>query len=254
MRDYMSSMASFINGNMPVDTQAFQVSGFDPEYARIYSNNSASALSDALRSNFPTVTALIGEENAKHLARKYRESHPVTRRTLVGYGEGFPDFITAQLTLHKLPYLYSFSKLDRAWTQAHIASDTQPLTLQNLGDILERDGQLETHRVFLTPDAQLVELNWPVFDIWVKLRLGHEMSESIALEETPQQVLVWRNNNEVMYIRLAPEECAFLNAISKGQTLGEALNTAILSSPDGDVSTLLPKMVEAEIFKGNPDA
>lgn len=257
MKTYMQAMADSIVGTAPLDVQAFENTGFDPKFVRVYNNNSASALRDALLGNYPSVTTLIGDEYASALARIYRETDRTTRRTLVGYGERFPELIGTHLDKHNLPYLQSFARLDRAWTQAHIAPDSDTLVMQDLANIVSDGGDLEGQTLSLKPDVKLVELDWSVLDIWSKLRQGEEISEAMELSQTPGQALVWRYQNEVISRRLTTDESAFIKAILQDKPLAEALNLAILALPDGDVTTLLPRMVEAEIFqplKGDIDA
>ncbi|PHR91232.1 MAG: hypothetical protein COA69_12015 [Robiginitomaculum sp.] len=257
MKSYMKAMADSIVGTGPLDVEAFENTGFDPKFVRVYSNNSASALRGALLSNYPSVTTLIGDEYASALARIYRETDRTTRRTLVGYGERFPELIGAHLDKHNLPYLQSFARLDRAWTQAHIAPDSATLVMQDLANIVGAGADLESQTLSLKPDVKLVDLDWPVLGIWSKLRQNEAISEAMELNQNPEQALVWRYQNEVISRSLSAGEFAFITAILQDKPLGEALNLAIVALPDGDVTTLLPKMVEAEIFQpltGDTDA
>ena len=91
---------------------------------RVYRNGFLRACVEALRAGYPSVERLVGEERFPALARPYVEAHPPRVASLVEYGEHFPRFIEDARDTHRLDYLASFAKLDRAWSEVWFAEDT----------------------------------------------------------------------------------------------------------------------------------
>lgn len=239
MQDYMQSMASTLNGtNAPAHPH------IDPKLVRVYRNNSVSAFADVLRANFMSVEALVGREYFSALALKFIENYPYQKRTLIGYGSGFAK----TLEDHKLPYLSSFARLDRAWTQAHIATDTTSLELESFVKSLGPDGDLLGQSLSPKPDVQVITNQWPVYNIWAKLRDSQELGESIEMEPMEEHVLLWRLDNEVIHKTLSEREFTFINAVFKQNTLGQASALAQEITPELDINTMLIGMMNAGIF------
>ena len=176
------------------------------------------------------------------------DNYPTNQRTLIGYGARFNQIIADYETEHKLPYLTSFATLDRAWTCAHIAADTQDLEMESLAQVLAQGGDLEAQHLTLSPHAQLIRNHWPVFHIWTKLREDHELGETIQMQEKPEYILVWRFDGEVMYRQLDPTEFTFINSLNSGNTLGQATEDALHIQPNINISELLAGMVSAQLF------
>ena len=54
---------------------------------------------------------------------------------LVDYGEEFPDFLATFEPAAELPYLSDVARLDRFWTQAHVAADQTPIAAADIDGI-----------------------------------------------------------------------------------------------------------------------
>ncbi len=248
MHKYMQAMSEVITGANPGALTHAEIDSFDPKFANVYRNNSASAFGDVLKANYPSILALVGADFFAHLSRAYMDNYPTNQRTLIGYGARFDQIITDYETEHKLPYLTSFAILDRAWTYAHIAEDTQALEMESLAQVLAQNGDLEAQHLTLSPHAQLIRNHWPVFHIWTKLREGHELGETIQMQEKLEHILVWRFEHEVMYRQLDQAEFTFLNDMNIGKTLGQATEDALHIQPDTNISELLAGMMSAQLF------
>ena len=245
MKNYMQTMASVIDGS---HTGEVALEYFDAKYVNVYRNNSLTAHIDVLRANYKTVAALVGEEFFAGVCLEYIKACPARTRTLVGYGEHFAQMLDDNVERHQLAYLSSFAKLDRAWTLAHTAKDTQPLEISTLEEIIQKGGDLENFKMPLVPSAALIHNDWPVFSIWSALRNDTEITDAIELTETPENILVWRHGQEVMYRDLNAAEFAFLEAIRDGGNLGLATVKTLEAGPATDIGQLLAGMVAAELF------
>lgn len=245
MKNYMQTMASVLNGS---HVGAVEFEYFDAKYVSVYRNNSATAHIDVLRANYKSVAELVGDEFFSSMCLEYIKKHPARQRSLVGYGEHFAKLMDDNLERHKLPYLSSFARLDRAWTLAHTAQDTVPLQMSVLEDIIQQGGDLGKFEMSLKPDVFLVSNTWSVFAVWVSLREDTKLTKAIELDEHHENVLVWRHQNEVMYRKLNAAEFVFLNTIKAGGNLGLTTVKALEAEPATDIGQLLGGMVAAELF------
>lgn len=245
MKHYMQTMASVIDGSQTGDVA---LEYFDARYVSVYRNNSLSAHIDVLRANYKTVAALGGEEFFASLCLEYIKAYPARIRTLVGYGEYFAPFLDNNIDHHKLPYLSSFAKLDRAWTKAHTAKDAEPLEMSTLENTSAQSEDLENFKMSLVPSAALISNDWPVFSTWALLRDDTEITDAVELAEMRENVLIWRHGQEVMYRDLNAGEFAFLDAIKGGANLGLATVKALEADPSIDIGQVLNGMVGAQFF------
>jgi hypothetical protein len=251
MKDYMRAMTKVVDGTEPQALRMLDVDGknyFDPEYVQVYRNNSATAMGDVLRDRYMSVANLVGDEYFTHLVRQYMAEYPTNKRTLLAYGEQFPAFLTSCLEEHKLAYLVDFARLDWAWMRAHIAAEITPMEIEALHSYHQNGGDLEALQLALRPDVHVLTLSWPVFDIWHKLRAGHELAHSIDIDSQAQYVLIWRYHHEVQYKTLTAMEFVFLDTLKAGGSLGQATNLALLEGSPDEIGTLLPNMMDAELF------
>ncbi len=195
----------------------------------VYRNNSTRALIDALASNYPAVRRLVGEDWFANAASVYVGTAPPYARTLVGYGESFPDFLAHTPPEACTPaYLADVARLDRAWLDAHLAADERALAPEELKDLCGDD--LATLHFRLHASARLIEIEWTVYDIWAA---NHETpgdaDAPCVAAPGAQAVLVWRPDTEVVHRLLSVGEATFLDAIAGGASLGQAAHAAEIS-------------------------
>jgi len=253
----MQAMVKVLDGGDARELRGEALDYINPEFARVYRNNSVSAFVDVLRANYKTVYGLVGEDYFSVLALAYLDKYPAHQRTLVGYGQGFSEIVEAHLKAHNLAYLSSFAKLDRAWTLAHMAADVPPLSMDALQEFAAAGGDLETYKLALKPDVNLVRNDWPVFSLWSDLRDGTEWRGSVELTAETEHVLVWRRGLEVIYKDVNAGEFAFLTALQNGATLGLATVECLGIAPETDMGALMGGMMAARIFtekNGGADA
>ena len=94
----------------------------------VYRNTSIKGRIDALEANYPTVLQMVGAEWFRAAAREFVEVQPGDDPVLIGFGVGFADWLAAFEPTSEMPYLAPAARLDRAWTEAHLAPDALPLT------------------------------------------------------------------------------------------------------------------------------
>ena len=93
----------------------------------VYRNNVVVGLRKALKSRFPAVEKITGEEFFAAMAQIFVTEQPPRSPLLATYGDEFPAFIAAFEPARELPYLADVARLEAARTRAYHAADATPL-------------------------------------------------------------------------------------------------------------------------------
>ena len=101
----------------------------------IYRNTSRTALTNALRLNFPAVQRLVGEDFFAAAAETFITREPPQTAWLDLYGDTFPEFLQSFEPAASLTYLPDVARLERAVGPALHAVDAKPLEYSQLLDI-----------------------------------------------------------------------------------------------------------------------
>jgi hypothetical protein len=193
----------------------------------VYRNNVAFGLIRALRTRFPVVERIVGEEFFAGMAQAFVSAHPPRSPLLMRYGDEFADFISDFAPAAELVYLPDVARLEAARTRAYHAADAErldPAVLQRLDA-----SALPDLRILLHPSVELVRSPHPIVTIWA---MNSGEAELAAIDENEaQDALVMRAEPDVLVRLLPPGGAAFLGALSRGATLGEAADLA--GSGDG---------------------
>src|SRR6516164_3482041 len=130
----------------------------------IYRNTSRTALSNALRLNFPAVQRLVGDDFFAAAADTFITHEPPQTAWLDLYGEGFPEFLQSFEPAAALVYLPDVARLERAVSRALHALDVKPLEYSQLLDVepsLQGWVRFTPH-----PSVSLLFSPYPVDAIW----------------------------------------------------------------------------------------
>ncbi len=153
------------------------VSDLPPEIARlvaqpgfaVYRNTVLKGCIDALQANYPAVSRLVGDEWFRAAAVIYARANLPRQPSLLDYGSDFAAFLATFEPAAELPYLAGVARLDRFWTEAHVARDEPPVAAAAVAGF----AAAELGRVVLHPHASA---RWAWFDdapiatIWARNR------------------------------------------------------------------------------------
>lgn len=172
----------------------------------------------ALRSAYPVVARLVGEAFFGEAARRFARDCPPDDADLNRYGPGFPAFLAAYPHASGLPWLGDVARLEWAWHEALMAADSPGLDF----GALARVGEAGQPRVRFRFHAavRLVRSAWPVLAIWEANQPGRDGTPD--REEGADDVLVWREDERVRAMLLAPPEADFVARLMEGASLEEA--------------------------------
>ena len=129
----------------------------------------------------------------------------------------------------ELPYLPEVARLEWRVHGAHYAADHPRLDAARLAAIAEDD--YTALRLALNPACALLQSDWPLARIWEVHQPGFGDEFTVDLDAGPSCALVYRPELRVCVIALSNGEQAFLKCAWRGETLGEALNTAMTAEP-----------------------
>lgn len=212
----------------------------------VYRNTVMKGCIDALQGNYPSVARLVGEAWFGAAAAVYARANPPCNPTLLEYGSGFADFLAGFEPAAEVPYLSGVARLDRFWTEAHVARDEEPVepsAIARLG--------AELARAVLRPHAA-ARWAWfdeyPVATLWRRNREpdpSHDLSE---IEWRSEGMLIVRPRDHVTSVTLGAAGCAFLDACAAGRTLADAATAALAAEPAVDFSQLMALLLEAGAF------
>jgi hypothetical protein len=213
----------------------------------VYRNTAMKGCVDALAANYPAVARLVGDEWFRAAAAAFVRACPPQRPMLVDYGEGFPDFLATFESAAELSYLADVARLDRFWTQAHVASDQTPIVAAAIMNLAPHT----LARAVLRPHCS-ARWKWfedqPIFSLW---RCNREAANTDALRK-----LVWRGEGALVVrpygtveaIELSIGGCAFIGACAAGAGLSDASLEAIAAERDIDLAALMAQLLQAGAF------
>lgn len=210
----------------------------------VYRNTTIKARIDALQANYPTIAELTGTDWFRAAAREFADAEPGEDPVMTAYGVGFPAWLERFAPARALPFLAPVARLDRAWTEAHIAVDAVPLT----ADEAARPGLALAGLVLkLHPSLSLFRFDWSAPSLWLAHRYP-DLDGSLEWRPAAEGLIVWRPGLEVSARRISQSEYAFLQACQLGRPLAVAAAVAQGAAPRVDTSFLLAELIHAGVF------
>lgn len=214
---------------------------------QIYRNAMLHNLTAALRTAYPAVHGLVGEEFFESAAMRYIHDYPSRSGNLQEYGAAFPQFLAAMPEARGVPYLPDVSRLEWARQECYLAADVPWLTVDAIS--MDIDSRPTATRLLLHPAVGLVQSAYPILDIW---RYCQDPStEAPSLDDGGQQVLVWREDHQIAMQVLAPGAAAFIGSVLTGNTISQALTETATIQPDAfDFPACLLWLFETRLVTG----
>ena len=210
-----------------------------PAFA-VYRNGVMKSAIDALQANYPAIVRLVGEEWFRAAAAEFVRLDPPASPMLVDYGIRFADFLRTFEPAGDLPYLPDVARLDRYWTQAHIASNARPLD----GTTIAAMDQEALAAAVLVPHPA-AQWQWfdamPIYTLWRCNRTGEAIDDD--LDWHGEGALITRPESDVVWQPLCAAGCAFLDACRAGETVSAATLAALAASPTVDLGALMCQLL-----------
>jgi hypothetical protein len=205
-----------------------------------------------LRAQYPAVRRLTGEDFFDAVAQHHLRDHPPADGRLMAYGAGLADTLERLLAERGLtgdwPWLPQVARLDRAWTEAHLAEAAPPARADWLARLATLDAtafagcRLRPHPA----TRWLHDPDWPVHALWSAARRGDDDPNPPAWRG--EGVLFTRPALTVQALEIGAAEAALLTACAAGRPLPEALSAALDTAPDAEPGALLGHLLAQGAF------
>jgi hypothetical protein len=211
----------------------------------VYRNTVMKGCIDALQSNYPTIERLVGEEWFRAAAACHARKALPSQSALIVYGETFADFLATFEPARELPYLADVARLDRAWTEAHVAADARTLEPAELAAL--PPAQMSTHALRPHPATRWCWSDeWPIHMLWSRNR--GDSAPAADIEWIGEGVLLTRPAGAVESAPLGHAGAAFLSACAAGASIERAVARALDADGDVDIAALIRQLLEAGAF------
>jgi hypothetical protein len=198
----------------------------------VYRNNVVAGLVGALKSRFPVIEKIVGEEFFGAMARAFVVERPPRTPLLATYGDEFAAFIAAFEPARELAYLADVARLEAARTRAYHAADVTPVDASQFA-ALDPDA-VGRIRIDLHPSTEIVRSPHPIVTIWA-MNSGEQELAPIENWDC-EDALVVRPHLDVEVRMLPPGSAAFLLALAGGHSLGEAAEATLVDCPKFDLT------------------
>jgi len=186
----------------------------------VYRNNVAVSLTEALKAAFPVICKLVGDEFFEAMAGVYLRAHPPKSPVLMFYGVDMPEFLAGFEPVAHLGYLPDIARLEFALRQSYHAADAAPINPELLQDM--PTDQLMGSTLHLAPSARLLQSQWPIHALW----LANTIDNAPKVQMEAQDVLITRPEFDPQPMLLGTGAAAFVEALGKGRSFGDALKSA----------------------------
>src|ERR1700737_4721165 len=130
----------------------------------VHRNNLVAGLVKALKSRFPAVERIVGEEFFAAMARVFVLERPPRSPLLATYGDEFAAFIAAFEPAREFPYLADVARLEAARTHSYHDADAAPIDACQLATLDTCD--VGSIRIDIHPSVGIVRSPYPIVAIW----------------------------------------------------------------------------------------
>ena len=212
----------------------------------IYRNGFFKSSIESLKSNFPTVLSLVGEEFFDNIAAKFVSEAPPSNVALMNYGENFIDYLLN--SLKDLDYIHEFAKLDWHWLQCLNGSDDQAMDVEQFQQLIAQHDEIDSLPIGLISSMIPLTLNYPILDLWRQLKQA-TISEQQELYPKQQFIMLWKISGQVQGKALTDSEWTFMQKFYESQSLSVAAEAAFSENPEFDMSQIFSQLLENQLLK-----
>jgi len=177
----------------------------------IYQNAYALRLIEALRSNYPALHQLLGDDDFDMLAQRYLAQHPSDTASIRWFGDRVGEFMLSEKPFALCPAMSDLARFEWALRHTVDAADAERITFDFMQQLTaDRWGTLTFD---LHPSMTMLQLGWNAPVIWKALTSDQEPPSP---ESETLTWLVFRDNELITQWRSSDADEAVALSIFRG--------------------------------------
>jgi hypothetical protein len=241
---YIDAFATALLADEPLADAPPQIARLvaQPGFA-VYRNTVLKGCIDALEANYPTVLRLVGQEWLRAAASVFARAHLPSEPSLLVYGAGFPDFLASFEPARAVLYLADVARVDRWWTEAHVAADDPLLDAAVLASLTADDMRSMALRLHAATRWGWCD-EWPIHTLWQRNRDDSDAIDD-DIEWRGEGVLLTRPFGAVQVVPLTRGGVALLDAAAAGASIEHSVLAALEADPNADFAALIGQLLQA---------
>lgn len=200
----------------------------------IYQNNVYAATQDYLQEVYPALLGVIGNDFFKQVAQHHIQSMPPSQGNIHLYGGQLSNAFAQFEGLQGLDYLYDLSEYEWAIHSAYFAKVSEPVDPAAVAQ-----DELLTLAVRFNSSVALIDSTYPIYEIHRQSLPSYSGEVSIDLNQSQDNVLVYKDGFAVQTKVLSQDELLFYKTIEKSENLLQAIEGVSGSIPADTLSSLL---------------
>ena len=209
----------------------------------VYRNTVIHGAVEALRSNYPVIEQIVGEEMFEHIAVDFASTCPPRDPVLALYGGELADWLVQRSWIADLPYLPDVARVERLHVSSLFAPDEERLPSEHAAQL----ARLPSTSLRLHPAAGFAWLSTPAMSIW----LAHQgpAAAEIAPEWKGEGALFARPKPFTSHAAVISRAAhRLLSGVRLGESLGASMAAAAKLYPEEDCAAVLASLVTLGVF------
>lgn len=213
----------------------------------IYGEAYKARLLEALKSNFPALHRVLGDEAFRELAHRFIDASPSTYRSIRWFGRELEKMALDDDSLLPHPALLDLLRMDWALGIAFDAADVDALSEADLAQIAPQDWA--AMRFGFHPSLTLLKLDWAIEPIW-RAVTKDENSETPEPIADSHHLLIWREAFEGKWRIVDEQEAAALNMLGQGRRFGELCEALAAAGDEAGAVMLAAQYLKRWVLDG----
>ena len=185
----------------------------------IYQNNILTNLTEVLKTTYPAIWSLLGEQFSTGIAREYIRQHLPQTGLVDDWGESFPYFIKQHKAGKDVPYIQDIGHIEWLLHQAYCAEDKTPLCPTQLQTFTEAD--IPELTFTFHPSFGLFKSTYPLDQIFGLAEGEH--TQDVDPDSGRSYCLVIRQEMPAKFW-VDEHLYQFFDCLSKGRTLSQTFD------------------------------
>lgn len=196
----------------------------------IFYGNRLHGTLDYLKTLYPVVLQLLGEEFFEKIARQFINSHKLESGNRHDYGGWFATFLRSHQDLAKFLYVADVAAIEWAHFRAFLAEDRSVISFEKLGELMAAG---TVFGIEYAPGACTIAAEYNSFEIWQAHQNGD--FEQIILRREKSNIVCWRDaNDEILFLEISNSTLVFITNPLMGINFAAALERALSRLSDED--------------------